>query len=295
MKKKRQKSFFPVNVHDIRITVEQEQGFSKPYALVITLGVAVLLSMYWFVRPSYVNHEIIACTQEAKSCPDGSSVGRTGLNCEFALCPSEALCEGGVCSEVFPSQFPSADTSNWKTYRNEQYGFEMKYPPEWTHGYDNPAFPGKGNFTHIRLQTDPTRSISIQVTPGKVTFGSKNYKILELNGVEVVKLLDSGAFRIFHRKPDFGIYINDTSKVAEYGNYFPVDSDVIEEIVSTFKFIKEKDESISCRTNADCTLLLCSGARNKEWVKSAPPEPPCARYEGYTAQCVEQKCTAIKP
>ena len=28
-----------------------------------------------------------ACTQEAKICPDGSSVGRTGPNCEFAPCP----------------------------------------------------------------------------------------------------------------------------------------------------------------------------------------------------------------
>lgn len=28
-----------------------------------------------------------ACTLEAKICPDGSSVGRTGPNCEFAVCP----------------------------------------------------------------------------------------------------------------------------------------------------------------------------------------------------------------
>jgi hypothetical protein len=30
-----------------------------------------------------------ACTLEAKICPDGSAVGRTGPNCEFALCPGE--------------------------------------------------------------------------------------------------------------------------------------------------------------------------------------------------------------
>ena len=29
----------------------------------------------------------VACTQEAKICPDGSSVGRTGPKCEFAACP----------------------------------------------------------------------------------------------------------------------------------------------------------------------------------------------------------------
>ncbi len=32
-----------------------------------------------------------ACTQEAKMCPDGSAVSRTGPNCEFAPCP-----EGGA-------------------------------------------------------------------------------------------------------------------------------------------------------------------------------------------------------
>jgi hypothetical protein len=29
----------------------------------------------------------IACTEEAKQCPNGSYVSRTGPNCEFALCP----------------------------------------------------------------------------------------------------------------------------------------------------------------------------------------------------------------
>lgn len=32
----------------------------------------------------------IACTMEAKLCPDGSAVGRTAPNCEFAACPGEA-------------------------------------------------------------------------------------------------------------------------------------------------------------------------------------------------------------
>lgn len=31
--------------------------------------------------------ETVFCTQEAKQCPDGSYVGRTGPNCEFAPCP----------------------------------------------------------------------------------------------------------------------------------------------------------------------------------------------------------------
>ena len=33
--------------------------------------------------------EPVACTMEAKICSDGSAVGRTGPNCEFAACPGE--------------------------------------------------------------------------------------------------------------------------------------------------------------------------------------------------------------
>ncbi len=33
--------------------------------------------------------DMIYCTQEAKQCPDGSYVGRTGPNCEFSPCPAQ--------------------------------------------------------------------------------------------------------------------------------------------------------------------------------------------------------------
>ena len=33
--------------------------------------------------------EKIACTMDAKVCPDGSAVGRSGPNCEFEKCPGE--------------------------------------------------------------------------------------------------------------------------------------------------------------------------------------------------------------
>ena len=33
--------------------------------------------------------EQVFCTMDAKMCPDGSYVGRTGPNCEFAACPGE--------------------------------------------------------------------------------------------------------------------------------------------------------------------------------------------------------------
>lgn len=38
--------------------------------------------------PPTSNNSQKACTQEAKLCPDGSYVERTGPNCEFAPCPN---------------------------------------------------------------------------------------------------------------------------------------------------------------------------------------------------------------
>lgn len=40
---------------------------------------------------------IKACTEEAKLCPDGSAVGRTGPNCEFAACPVVENTSTSVC------------------------------------------------------------------------------------------------------------------------------------------------------------------------------------------------------
>lgn len=47
-----------------------------------------ILSTFKFINPvASPSAKPIACTKEAKLCPDGSYVGRTGPNCEFAPCP----------------------------------------------------------------------------------------------------------------------------------------------------------------------------------------------------------------
>ncbi|MBW3019573.1 hypothetical protein KY329_05310 [Candidatus Woesearchaeota archaeon] len=53
----------------------------------------------------HVAQEMVACTEEAKLCPDGSAVGRTGPNCEFAPCPGESV--KLTVREVMWSSFPA--------------------------------------------------------------------------------------------------------------------------------------------------------------------------------------------
>src|SRR3989344_5475658 len=43
----------------------------------------------------------VACTMDAKQCPDGSYVGRSGPNCEFAACPGETAPPiGRICPQI---------------------------------------------------------------------------------------------------------------------------------------------------------------------------------------------------
>lgn len=76
---------------------------------VIAVGVYLVAANMWNFWP-YASEQQIACTMEAKICPDGTGVGRTGPNCEFAACPGEI------------------------TYANEQFGFSVALPQSWT-GY----------------------------------------------------------------------------------------------------------------------------------------------------------------
>ncbi len=57
----------------------------------ISIGLIICVGVIAFLvyRGSVENNipEGVACTMEAKLCPDGSYVGRQGPNCEFAECP----------------------------------------------------------------------------------------------------------------------------------------------------------------------------------------------------------------
>ncbi len=47
---------------------------------------------------------VVICTDDAKGCPDGTIVGRTGPNCEFAECPGYTPKEDFVPTKDNPTQ-----------------------------------------------------------------------------------------------------------------------------------------------------------------------------------------------
>ena len=90
---------------------------NSKFKLPILISLIIFLIIVGTVSAAYLflnTNKQKACTMEAKICPDGSSVGRTGPNCEFAPCPTPK---------------PETDpTANWQTYTNSDYGFSFKHP-----------------------------------------------------------------------------------------------------------------------------------------------------------------------
>ncbi len=94
-----------------------QKGFAP---ILIILGILVALvaisGAYYFFKIKTPSQK--ACTLEAKICPDGSSVGRVGPNCEFTPCPKSS-----------PSPTPG-EIANWKTHVSKIYGYIVQYPVE---------------------------------------------------------------------------------------------------------------------------------------------------------------------
>ncbi len=90
-----------------------EKGNILIFLLVGILILAATGGAFYLGRQT--SPKIKACTMDAKVCSDGSSVGRTGPNCEFAPCPS-------------PLPTSSDETNNWKIYMNSKNLYSFKYP-----------------------------------------------------------------------------------------------------------------------------------------------------------------------
>lgn len=64
------------------------RGFTTSIILLFIVLVLAAVGMLFMNAKSISAPSETACTADAMLCPDGSAVGRSGPNCEFAPCPS---------------------------------------------------------------------------------------------------------------------------------------------------------------------------------------------------------------
>lgn len=103
-----------------------QKGFATVSFLVATVLVILLIAGLLISGRGPWNtpsDEVVACTMDAKLCPDGSYVGRIPPICEFAPCPDE---NGDNDKES--SNETILET---RVYTNTEYGFQLSYPDSY--------------------------------------------------------------------------------------------------------------------------------------------------------------------
>lgn len=112
---------------------------TKTATIIIIIVAIISVGLIWFgSRNIPANNNIPqiqppvkkACPMDAKMCPDGTSVGRTLPNCEFASCPEIVGIENKL---VITSQKPNDQISNPVTVSGKAVGiwlFEGSFPIE---------------------------------------------------------------------------------------------------------------------------------------------------------------------
>jgi hypothetical protein len=74
----------------------------------------------------------VSCTQEAKLCPDGSYVGRSGSDCQFSQCPEDNC--SGFAADNCPSECvvcPPCEVCSSISCRTEQFCNSIGFNRTW--------------------------------------------------------------------------------------------------------------------------------------------------------------------
>jgi hypothetical protein len=154
------------------------------------------------------------------------------------------------------NQKPTDQTAGWETYRNGQYGFEIKHPIMWKDklgeyaGWNSPIKRPEDVF--IAVNISPTSQL------GTITNGCPDLSVgkiigkVKLNGLEFCKTISKStemankalqSFDYFtvngNFSYDIGLYVYDGRQTENYfipESEFKYELNVLQQMVSTFKF-----------------------------------------------------------
>ncbi len=149
-----------------------------------------------------------------------------------------------------PTVTPTTDTSDWKTYRNEQFGYEIKYPENW-YLYDVDSsdifvqpdketpdnIPGPHasaleiKVKSVKVNYDPIQEVKPDFDKAGISFTKEPIIIGGVQGLKVVSVCEGAGCGA----PQWLVIKNGTLYHFDSNLGY---SKIFERILSTFRFIK---------------------------------------------------------
>lgn len=262
----------------------------KPtHKLIFIIGGVIILFTglfggYYLVKSA--NPPKKACTMEAKLCPDGSSVGRTGPNCEFAPCPQITTAQ--------PSPTPNP-TANWKTYTDIKSGFSLKYPSDYfifqgdpslgfflatsaPRGGNGPKFLGENDvWLSVSGSNSSVQTLDQYIASQQSLYNNIQKKSVTLGGIASYKItytlqaFPAGSSSTTIYSSD-GLVMRDgkistISLSAFRQNLLDSQQVMFDKILSTFKFLDQKSDNSASQ---ECGVCGPEGIHNVNGAVCAP-------------------------
>jgi len=134
-----------------------------------------------------------------------------------------------------PPEIKKSETASWKTYKNEEYGYEIKYPKDWeltgSEGKTNISYPYKVMGIEVR---DITLADFIKEYEkpdmGEKIIKQEDYVLDNIEGVKLTATTGLGIDRNY-----IFIIKNNKSYIIDFYDFEPLHLNII----STFKFLEE--------------------------------------------------------
>lgn len=109
--------------------MQKGQGLIFIIVGILVIGL-IAGGIYYLGKNSSNPQKKVACTDDAKICPDGSAVGRVDPNCEFAACPTPKIQE----SSPIPS--PSSNPASQECEPCGEQGIHNLYGRQCAQGLE---------------------------------------------------------------------------------------------------------------------------------------------------------------
>ena len=222
---------------------------NKTLAISILILIIVGGGLYFILQSGVNNQEGIACTQEAKLCPDGSYVGRTGPNCEFAECPKVEDSHADLIRVQSPA--PNAVvTTNSLTVKGEARG-------NW---YFEASFP-------VRLYDANGKELAVKPAQAQGEWMTTNFVPFEVT-LNFTKPATATGTLVLEKDNPSGLPQFD------------------DKITIPIRFTAEQTQVISPIVKNNCVVSGCSGqiCSDKEMVSTCEYRPEYACYKSGTCE-----------